>query len=1011
MYWDTGITNFTKRFTVVALSLLLGQPIFAQSSENQQMAFEGTLTDMNGNPISLAGATLNFYISANGCYLYGESSSTAGDSQGNISHRFGSGTVATGSPNSFSQNLFFGNVTGTTTFAGNNCSVTATDTRLAQVYYPAQNITATIKLGAVPYAQNATRLNGKTDSDFVAANADTSTVFSSGTSGQYLTKGASGLTWTNLTLTAAQISTALGYTPANSASGVISLNGLTVNSQTFAIGSTGNSLTITSSGSIHTFNIPLAGTSSTAGLLSSSDYASFNNKLGQANNLSDISSASAARSNLGLGSLSTLSSLDLGSIAASGTLATARLPSLAGDVLSTSGSNSLSVVKLRGYSIATSAPTTGQVLVYDGTNWGPVTIPNNPGTVTQVNAGTGLSGGPITSSGTLSVNFGTVSGTVAQGNDSRIVNALQNGSNLSDLTNSATARTNLGLGSLATKSVVNLTSDVSGILPIANGGTQWSTHTNGLYNVSNTTIGSSTVFANTRLYVEASSTAQVARFTNTSTSGYGLRIDVAGSSADQYALNVNTGLGSAFMVENDGRVGVGTMNPVTRLDVSGAVRIGFENVTCSSAQVGTIRYFSGALEYCNGSSYKTLSAVSDGLNVLNGLSNPSQNFAIQSSSTETALSISSSGSTHTFTLPMANNSGVTAGLLNNTDYSFFANKLNANATAIATALGYTPANSATVLSKANNLSDVPDKSVARANLGLGTFATASTIDLGSASATGILASTRLPAMSGDISSTAGSASMTLVALRGTSLAATAPVSGQVLKYNGTQWAPSAELWNVNGTSINYTNGNVGIGTTVPTQKLEVAGRALAHDMQATSAQSIGAQGAFLQWNRGSGDGATWLINQKGGGQGGIRFGESDTSNNFTERMRIDSLGNVGIGTTAPTATLAVSGTIESTVGVKFPDGKTQTKAAPTGYEMVSSACTNSGTTGDFTCFATCSNTSKKIISGGCKSSTGSHTIQDSWPNNGVLPEKWVCYYKNVANGVTITAYATCMDVP
>lgn len=44
---------------------------------------------------------------------------------------------------------------------------------------------------------------------------------------------------------------------------------------------------------------------------------------------------------------------------------------------------------------------------------------------------------------------GTSSGTVAAGNDSRIVNAAQRGNNLSDLTDKAVARTNLGLGSAA----------------------------------------------------------------------------------------------------------------------------------------------------------------------------------------------------------------------------------------------------------------------------------------------------------------------------------------------------------------------------------------------------------------------------------------------------------------------------------------------------------------------------------------------------------------------------------
>ena len=47
--------------------------------------------------------------------------------------------------------------------------------------------------------------------------------------------------------------------------------------------------------------------------------------------------------------------------------------------------------------------------------------------------------------------------------------------NLSDLTNASDARSNLGLGSLATESSVDLGSEVSGTLPIANGGTGSST--------------------------------------------------------------------------------------------------------------------------------------------------------------------------------------------------------------------------------------------------------------------------------------------------------------------------------------------------------------------------------------------------------------------------------------------------------------------------------------------------------------------------------------------------------
>lgn len=42
------------------------------------------------------------------------------------------------------------------------------------------------------------------------------------------------------------------------------------------------------------------------------------------------------------------------------------------------------------------------------------------GTVTSITAGTGLSGGTITASGTLSVNYGTTAGTAAEGNDGRL---------------------------------------------------------------------------------------------------------------------------------------------------------------------------------------------------------------------------------------------------------------------------------------------------------------------------------------------------------------------------------------------------------------------------------------------------------------------------------------------------------------------------------------------------------------------------------------------------------------
>jgi hypothetical protein len=54
-------------------------------------------------------------------------------------------------------------------------------------------------------------------------------------------------------------------------------------------------------------------------------------------------------------------------------------------------------------------PVTGQVLKYDGMEWAPAADLNTGGTVTQIATGAGLTGGPITGSGTIAIASGGVS--------------------------------------------------------------------------------------------------------------------------------------------------------------------------------------------------------------------------------------------------------------------------------------------------------------------------------------------------------------------------------------------------------------------------------------------------------------------------------------------------------------------------------------------------------------------------------------------------------------------------
>jgi hypothetical protein len=82
------------------------------------------------------------------------------------------------------------------------------------------------------------------------------------------------------------------------------------------------------------------------------------------------------------------------------------------------------------------------------------------GTVTSIVAGTGLNGGTITTSGTISVKYGATAATAAQGDDARLSDAR---------TPTAHASTHAAAGSDPV--TVTLTSQVTGTLPVANGGT------------------------------------------------------------------------------------------------------------------------------------------------------------------------------------------------------------------------------------------------------------------------------------------------------------------------------------------------------------------------------------------------------------------------------------------------------------------------------------------------------------------------------------------------------------
>lgn len=154
---------------------------------------------------------------------------------------------------------------------------------------------------------------------------------------------------------------------------------------------------------------------------------------------------------------------------------------------------------------------------------------------------------------------------------------------------------------------------------------------------------------------------------------------------------------------------------------------------------------------------------------------------------------------------------------------------------------------------------------------------------------------------GDISG--NFSNMSVNKLKGRSISSNNPSSGDVLKWDGNNWAPAADnsggsgFW-VSGSnqSISYSNGNVGLGITNPQERLELKGNILVKRASNNSVAVIiqeGGQGEGVIETKGPNGSRNVVITQPGGGSGSENrgfIGVNDQNGNNQAQMKVNSAG-------------------------------------------------------------------------------------------------------------------------
>ena len=394
----------------------------------------------------------------------------------------------------------------------------------------------------------------------------------------------------------------------------------------------------------------------------------------------------------------------------------------------------------------------------------------------------------------------------------------------------------------------------------------------------------------------------VSNSSGTITNYRGVNLPDMGTNSNYYSI-YSAGTTKSYF---GGSVGIGTIAPLTKLDVRGSLLVGDGAETCSSTIAGAIRYNGGNLQFCNGTPpWTTLGLAGTGISSLTGdvtatgpgaaattiaanaittgkIANTAVTYAkIQDVANGKILGRSTSGAGSVEELSIGTGLSLTSGTLSSTITDTFA-----------------PVTAAC----ANTF--VPYKS-GGAWTCLQVLATNTNSTIVSRDATGNFAA-NAATLNGITLNNGGSALNIVSPIGGAwtmTLPATAGANSQVLTTDGTgllSWtAQTSSPWTVQAPGINYMGGRVGIGTTSPSSLFQVG-----------TSSTINTDGAMI-----AGGGSLFFrdISTKIYELAGLNFDTGGSGNRpmimriqSVEKMRIDTSGNVGIGTTSPGSALHVA---------------------------------------------------------------------------------------------------------